>query len=62
MSARSVLHFLQLKEHEDFAECVAEKFNELGIPFDGQDHDLIDVFDSDYAEACFDENFEGSLF
>lgn len=62
MSARSILHFLQLKEYEDFAEGVAEKFNELGIPFDKNENEFIDVFDSDYAEACFDEEYQGELF
>ena len=28
MSARSVLHFLQLKEHEEFSKAIEEKFDE----------------------------------
>ena len=61
MSARSILHFLQLKEYEDFAQGVAEKFNELGLPFQ-HDRDYVDVYDLDYAEACFDEEYTGELF
>ena len=62
MSARSVLHFLQLKEHQAFSEGVAEKFQELGLHFEGEERNIADEFDLDFAEGCFDENFEGSLF
>ena len=41
MSARSVLHFLQLKEHQDFAEGVAEKFQELGLHYQGEERDIV---------------------
>lgn len=62
MSARSVLHFIQLKEHQAFAEGVAEKFRELDLNYEGDERNIVDHFDLDYAEAIFDENFEGTLF
>ena len=62
MSARSVLHFLQLKEHEEFKEAMAEKFRELNLPFDENNGEASDAFDFDYEEPCFDNNFDGTLF
>ena len=62
LSARSVLHFLQLKEHEDFKEAMAEKFRELNLAFDEDNCGAGDAYDLDFDSACFDENFTGSFF
>lgn len=51
-----------MKEHEDFKQAVAEKFRDLNLAFDENNHDGGDIYDLDYDEAVFDDDYAGSFF